>query len=94
MIALVSGGVLMDDEFRIRNAPIKDTDGALQSNTKAKNDQMRLMMAQMQMMGMQIQQLQKQANRGGGNQRRNAQQGRNAPQTRQNMLGGTSPNRP
>lgn len=98
--ALVAGGVLMDDEFRIRNAPLKDTDGALASNAKQKNDQMRMMMVQMQMMQMQIQELSKgqggggggggpRGNRGAGNQRRNAQNGKNAPQNgKRSMMGG------
>lgn len=47
--ALVGGGVLFDDEFRIKNAPIKDVDGAITSNAKAKQDLFMMMVKQASM---------------------------------------------
>ena len=89
--ALVQGGVAMDDEFRIRNAPLKDTDGALASNQKARQDIIRMMQAQIQMLQAQLGQAQKEAKQGNRNrfQPRNKQQGQNASQAgKRSMVGG------
>lgn len=87
--ALVAGGVPLDDEYRIRNAPIKNTDEALASNQKARQDIMQAMALQIQMLQDEVGQLKKQAPKGEGNQRGNAVTGKSAPQAgRRSMVGG------
>ena len=89
--ALVQGGVAMDDDFRIRNAPLKDTDGALLSNQKARNDMIRQMQFQIQILQAQLGEAQKQAKQGNRNkfQPRNRQQGQSASQSgKRSMTGG------
>lgn len=75
-LALHQSGIVFDDEFLIRQAPIKNTDEALVSNRKAKQDMLR------QIIAMQVQGQQANAVRG-KNQPQNG---------RQSMIGGMSPN--
>jgi len=85
--ALVAGGVPLDDTFRIRNAPIKDTDAALASNEKARNDIMQQMMLQIQMLQAQVGNLEKQVPR--QNPKSQGQKGKSASQAgKRSMVGG------
>ena len=91
-IGLVQVGVVFDDEFMIKNAPIKNTDEALASNQKKKQDIMQQMMQQMQMMQEQIGELQKQVpkeNKPKGNPNNQGSKGKNQSQAgKREMLGG------
>lgn len=92
---------MFDEEFLIKAAPIKNTDEALASHQRHKQDMMLQMFNQMNMMQQQINLLSGQVakeQKGGPNrspnQPKNAQQGANAPQHRQSMLGGMNPASP
>ena len=86
-IGLVNIGVVLDDEFLIKNAPIKNTDEALVSNQKKKADIMQQMMMQMQMMQEQIGQLEKQAPK--QNPKNQGSKGKTASQAgKRSMIGG------
>ena len=87
--ALVQGGILFDDEYRIKNAPIKNIDDALLSNQKAKMDFMRRLMAENQMLKNQLGEAEKLIPKENKGQARNAIIGRNASQSgKRSMLGG------
>lgn len=87
--ALVSGGVPMDEEFRIKNAPIKNTDEAIAGYLKKRADIMNMLIAENQMLKEQMGEMQKSMPKGEGNQRSNAVRGKNEPQTgKKSMLGG------
>ena len=64
--ALVACGVPLDDEFRIKNAPIKNTDEALASNQKARMDIIKMLLQQNQMLQQELQQTQKMVPKGEG----------------------------
>jgi len=88
----MSGGQMFDDEFIIKSMPIKNTDDALASNERKRNDIMQQLMMQMQMMQAQMGEMQKQIPKDGPRQNTaNARRGRNAPQGGQrSMMGGAS----
>lgn len=48
MLALSQNGILFDDEYKIKNSPIKNIDDALLSNKKARNDVIRQLQTQVQ----------------------------------------------
>lgn len=90
---------MFEDEFLIKSAPIKDVDAALASNKAKKNDIIQQLQQIIQVQKIQIDTLAKnQATEDkppkSNGQHANAQKGKSAPQTRQNMLGGTSPMSP
>jgi hypothetical protein len=60
---LVAGGVPMDAEFRIKNAPIKNTDEALVSYQKARNDILMALMQENQMLKEELNVAQKEASK-------------------------------
>ena len=75
--SLVGGGVVLTDEFRIKQAPIKNTEDALESNQKARQDLIRALLAKIQMLEEQ------------STPSSNARSGKNASQTgKRSMLGG------
>ena len=101
-MALHGQGVLFEDDFMIKNAPIKNVDEALASNAKAQQDMIRMLMQKVQMLEQQLSQavkmIPKNPGQGGsskpsgGNQAANAQRGKAQPQTGpQSMIGGTAP---
>ena len=86
--SLAGSGIIFTDTFRIQNAPIRNTDEALASNEKARNDLMRMLMMENQALKEQLGVAQKEAGKG-QNQRANATRGKNEPQSgRRSMLGG------
>lgn len=81
--ALVAGGVLLDEEYRIRNAPVHDVPAALASNKKAKMDRLRQLEMALNMLMEENDMLKKQVPSQQG------AQGRAAPQAgRRSMVGG------
>jgi hypothetical protein len=101
-MALHGQGILFEDDFMIKNAPIKNVDEALASNAKAQQDMIRMLMQKVQMLEQQLSQavkmIPKNPGQGGsskpsgGNQAANAQRGKAQPQTGpQSMIGGTAP---
>lgn len=85
---------MFTDDYMIKNAPIKNVDDALESNTRHRTDLLMQMMQQIQMLESQVGELSKQVPKQ-NNQKGNAIKGRNAPQTGQrSMVGGTSPKSP
>lgn len=90
--AMVQGGVFFTDDFRIRNAPIKDIDGAIASNRQARMDVIRQLMIQVQILQSQIQDMQKlipRENKGGPTQQ--GGKGKAASQAGQrSMVGGAN----
>lgn len=92
-MALHGQGILFEDDFMIKSAPFKDPDMALESNKKAQQDMIRMLMQKVQMLTAALGQAQKQAGQTkGGNQPANAARGKAQPQAGQrSMIGGTSP---
>jgi len=86
--AMVQGGVFFTDGYRIKNAPIKDVDGAIESNQQARMDIIRQLMGMVQQLQGQLQQTEKLVPK----ENRPAQQGQRgkaAPQAGKNsMVGG------
>lgn len=94
---LVETGVPFTDDYRIRNAPIRDTDAALNANSQARMDLVKMLMSKVQFLENEVKELGGSDNSdqgGGGNprhqpNRRNQRQGRNAKQSgKRSMLGG------
>lgn len=106
-MALHQSGFVMDDEYMILHAPIKDTQEALESHRRAKADIVRQLTAMIQGLQAENEQLTKmipkegstngkpKGGRSPGGQAANAVRGRQQPQVgRQSMPGGTSPRSP
>ena len=92
-MALRGDGVLFTDEAMIRNAPVKDVESLIADNEKARQDVLRMLMQQNAMLQAQVGQMEKMIPKDPAkqNQAANASKGKSAPQTRQTMPGGTSP---
>jgi hypothetical protein len=93
----LGGREMFTDDYLIMNAPIKNTDDALVSADKKRQDIMIQMAQQIQMLTQELQQTQKLIPKENKpiNQHKNAQTGRNQPQAgQQSMLGGTGTNNP
>jgi len=58
-IELKNTGTLFDDEFMIRNAPLKDVDAAIESNRLARQDMIRNLMMQVEILKAQLGEAQK-----------------------------------
>ena len=93
IMALRGDGVLFTDEAMIRNAPVKDVESLIADNEKARQDVLRMLMQQNAMLQAQVGQMEKMIPKDPAkqNQAANASKGKSAPQTRQTMPGGTSP---
>lgn len=93
VMALKSSGVPFTDDYMIKSAPLRDVDGALESNQKARTDIINMLLQQNQMLTTMLQGAQKESKP--TNQKGNAQRGRSQPQVGpQSMLGGAGPNSP
>ena len=92
--ALQQSGLPFDAEFRIRNAPIRNTDEAVDAFRKARTDVMRYVMAENAMLKDQLKQASKGQPNRDKNQPSSARDGANASQSRQSMVGGTSQSSP
>lgn len=102
VIELSGDGVPFTDEYKIKNAPIRDVDDALASNEKARSDIIMQLSQQVQMLSNQVQVLEKfvppemKKMMGGGDQKQqksqksNARIGKNAPQGGQRSMTGGS----
>jgi hypothetical protein len=89
-IELKNGGTLLDDDFMIRNAPLKDVDAAIQSNKIARMDVIRMLMAQVEMLQGELQTMQKMVPKESkGNPNGQGSKGKSAPQGgKRSMVGG------
>lgn len=90
VMAMRGDGVLFTDEAMIKNAPVKNTQELIMDNEKARQDVLRMLMQQNAMLSAQLGMMEKQIPKA-NNQNANAIKGKSAPQVRQSMPGGTSP---
>lgn len=91
VLAMRQDGIVFTDDMVIKSAPVKNVDELIQSNERARQDVLKILMQQNAMLQSQLGMAMKQQ-KSEGSQRENAVKGKSAPQVKQTMVGGTSPN--